>query len=112
MRELVLDMAYTKIRSDCHGLYVRTNACVYRPQQTPLSYPVQKTTRGKKCFSLCNGDSAFSVGAEVKVHHVTQSPFCSVEVGYIEEYWHCHGTYINPEGGYHKSETVWRPRTD
>lgn len=98
-------MAETKIRADRHGLYVRTNGSVYRPQKSITSYPTR--------YSLQHGyDTAFKEGMEVTVQVIRATPFCRVVWMLKGEEWQSHGAYaqlINGKFRHISSEMCWSP---
>jgi len=93
----------TKIKSDSHGLYVRTNGNVYRPVKSKNSY----TTLGTSDL----GWTIFAESEEVRINHVSQSPWCRIRhitIDKMYEYWHSHGVYI-VAGKNINSELCWMP---
>lgn len=88
-----------KVRSDAHGLYVRTDWRIYRPVKAKGSHYISHAVNSRE-----DGTSAFVVGSEVSARHRTQTPFCVVKAAGIEEYWHSHGEYTGK-----KSEACWEP---
>jgi len=94
----------TKIKQDSHGLYVRTNSEVYRPQRTVHSYSNRLAT---------DGTTVFRVGQAVAARQVFQSPFCRVQNGTVE-FWHGHGSYLKWSDAARKTVTIpsdecWKP---
>jgi hypothetical protein len=81
-------MAKTKVKQDSHGVYVCTNASIYRPWKTPHSPTIKHAVN-----SIEDGETKFSTGDLVNVRNKTQTPLCVVKAGGIEEYWHSHGCY-------------------
>ena len=94
-------MAKTKVDKDKHGIFVRTNGCVYRPVETQFSYPIFQ------CNVRKDGTSSYSDGETVKVTNVARAPFCKVlnPVQKHEEWWHSHGPYMS-----NKTEKCWVPK--
>lgn len=97
----------TKIRSDVHGLYVRTNGAIYRPYRSEY-------TEGYRVN--VNGESKFIADDRVKVSAVSQSCLCRVGVGTSGiEFWSMHGSYWDKnrpgKPGYPNvlSEECWKP---
>lgn len=94
----------SKIRSDSHGLYVRTNGSVYRPVKAKYSYSTLEASD--------LGWTIFLESEAVRVSHVSQSPFCRVKHktnDKMYEFWHSHGSYIGPDGKNINSEFCWQP---
>lgn len=92
-------MANTKVRKDEHGLYIRTNGNVYRPQETPWSYWRHDTAKGT---------TFFTDGQVLKVAAVSQTPFAKLRAADgSEELWHTHGMYIGK-----KSTDCWQPKAE
>ncbi|HDR9105403.1 TPA: hypothetical protein QDB04_002244 [Burkholderia vietnamiensis] len=92
-------MGTTKVKSDVHGLYVRTDGQVYRPVRTPYGYTISHVVNSRE-----DGTSAFAEGEAVRARHGSGTPFCVVRARDVEEYWHGHGVYIGK-----KSEECWTP---
>lgn len=93
-------MAKTKIKSDIHGLYVKTDGRVYRPVASTNSYYISHTLNSRE-----DGTSAFVKGQEVNAHHRSQTPFAVVKADGVEEYWHSHGEYIG-----RPTDMCWAPK--
>ena len=91
-------MVKSKVREDVHGLYVRTDGHVYRPQPSRHSYPSPWAAKGS---------SKYKAGDEVLIE--VASPYCKVkprEEGAWEG-WHDHGVYaVSPRK---KPEECWEP---
>jgi hypothetical protein len=90
-------MAETRIRRDAHGLYVRTDGAVFRPERTRHTY----TSRG--------AGEGWSEGERVKAHHISQTPDArlrSLDRPGQEGVWHSHGSYIAP---HRTSDEAWMP---
>lgn len=94
-------MATTKVKSDVHGLYVRTDGRIYRPVRTPYGYTISHALNSRE-----DGTSAFADGDEVRARHQSSTPFCVVRANDVEEYWHSHGVYLGK-----KSVECWTPVT-
>ena len=93
-------MATTRVRRDCHGLYVLTNGQVYRPQKAELV--------NLRRYHLENGyTTRFTEGMEVKVGHITQTAFCRVKTDERTEEWCAHGVYRGKPAK--RSEECWVP---
>lgn len=92
-------MPHTKVKSDSHGLFVRTDGMVFRPQPARTSHPHP---------NACQGESIFVSGDVVSVNHITQSPLCSVSNSTGRQLWHSHGVYLSP---YRRSNECWNPRS-
>ena len=84
-----------RVRVDEHGPWVRTNGCVYRPQEAKYSYLNLMEVK----------TSRYGDGDEVKVRHISQSPHARVG----EEVWASHGAYVL-DGRFLSSERCWNPR--
>jgi hypothetical protein len=89
-------MRATKIRSDCHGIFVRVNGCIFRPIASTGTYKLFGTTD--------RGNSAYTVGQQVKVMHVQHTPFAKICTPGRQEYWHTHGCYLGMQ-----STDCWSP---
>lgn len=99
-------MAKTKVRSDSHSLYVRTNGSVYRSISSLWSYNNPES----------GATSSFVENEDVNVYHIKGSPFCKVKgfskiIGCeIKEVWHSHGSYFEKDSVKQiSSENVWNP---
>ncbi len=80
-------MATTKIRQDSHGLYVRANGSVFRPEKSKSCYPMKYHIQEGYITKL-------SFQQEVKVKHISGTPMCSIMVGDRNEVWNSHGSYL------------------
>lgn len=94
-------MAKTKIREDSHGVYVRTNGSVYRPQNSEWCYDT---------VCALKGVSMFSVGAAGNVKNLRYTPYAQVSVNNHSEIWYSHGCYYDKQGKIISSELVWSPK--
>jgi len=95
-------MPSTKVKSDSHGLYVRTDGKLYRPVKTIDAYPL-----GRSADLRDDGTSVFKEGSQVQARHLSGTPFCVVKDGAgAEEHWHSHGMYLGV-----KSTGCWQPVT-
>lgn len=98
----------TKIRSDSHGLYVRTDGSVYRPFETPCSYDDSQ--------AALRGITQFAEGEEIKVSHIAGSPFARLRGADTRDFsnrvelWHSHGCYYDKQGKIRKSDDLWEPK--
>lgn len=79
-----------KLKVDKNGRYwIKTNGNVYRPDKTKYDYPIVGRTY----------ETVFKVGEEVKVRHITQSPFIEVtDARGTREVWGYHGSYYDKAG--------------
>lgn len=89
-----------KINKDVHGLFIRTDGQVFRPQPTPHSYPTKYTT---------TGTTEFENGEDVRARHISQTPFAQIIGNGKLEWWHAHGCYISDAGKYIQSKEIWNP---
>lgn len=88
------------IKRDSHGLYLRVDGSVFRPE------------RGRYCEGYrMAGMSNLSEGDLVKARHISQTPLCKVRFGddVIVEAWCSHGTYFDKTGKIIQSDDVWSP---
>lgn len=92
-------MNKTKIKSDKHGLYVRTNGTIYRPQTSINSYPTPYNNWGDGI------ESVMKEGDVVKVGAINQTPFCKIVKNKTEERWNMHESLEKSKN----SETYWLP---
>jgi hypothetical protein len=93
-------MPTTKVRRDEHGLYVRTDGHVFRPQLSRSSYPHQN-----------NPDpTRFQEDWIVKVSHIGGSPLCRIATHSRDysEVWNSHGQYFMA-GHQRASAECWLP---
>jgi len=91
-------MPTTKIKKDSHGLYVRTDGSIFRPQQSNYRYEI---------INDINGQSKYKEGETIKAYHCSQTPLAKVG----DEYWFSHGCYIGFKDGKTfnlKSDDVWK----
>ena len=98
-------MPKSKVRQDCHSVYVRTNGHVYRPVDRIHGY-LTPTSIGYVTVNT----TAFKQGDDVIVSHISQTPHCKVQdlSKMIYEKWQSHGMYL--DGNKNKpSEEYWRP---
>jgi len=95
-------MAWTKVRQDKHGKFVRTNGRIYRPQLAKLEhYAPDRAVR-----------TSLEAGVKVWVYAVAQTSFCAVaKRPRIPRpmLWGSHGMYMTG-GKTIRSELVWRPK--
>ena len=91
--------AATKIRRDCHGLFVRTNGSVFRPQESEHSYYIKH---------IYPNENGFSEGEQARVSFINGSPNCKVVRGDYLEVWYAHGVYGRYGQG--SSENCWDPK--
>jgi hypothetical protein len=96
-------MPTTRIRRDEHGLYVRTDGQVFRPEPSRGSYP-----HGNNPLP-----STFVENAAVHVEHLSGTPLCRVatHVRDYSETWNSHGQYLQA-GGLRKSRDCWTPPSE
>lgn len=92
-----------KIKQDKHGLYIRTNGSIYRPQLSVI--------HSHQCTSdMDRGDNTeFKNKQEVNAHHISQTPWASLEFEGHKEVWYSHGNYFSPPKGI-KTEDCWFPK--
>lgn len=91
----------TRVKSDVHGLYVRTDGSVFRP--------VAAAHIMMTAISADDGTSVFAVGSEVQARHIGGSPFAVIRDAEHKEYWHSHGCYIGADGKQIASDQLWEP---
>ena len=91
-----------KIKSDKHGLYIRTGGYVFRPVETDYNYHFKDTVNDSK--------SKFAAGEAASYRHISQTPHAKVTVNGVTEIWHSHGCYFDSAGKTVPSEQVWRPK--
>jgi hypothetical protein len=98
----------TKVRSDSHGLYIRTGGYVFRPQLAIYSYLMNPDVKA--------GTTRYHEGDAVKAYHMSQTPHAKVKdvSGPHSEIWHSHGCYISNVAGVGcktlSSEILWSPK--
>ena len=99
-------MAKSKIRKDRHGLYVRANYYIFRPQRAEFEPDHANRTWESR---LIGGEPAM-------LNPIAQTSHCTVKAkawnGTVKEVWGSHGTY-RPEwmgGILRDSELVWNPK--
>jgi len=81
------------IRSDIHGLYLKSGGYLFRPiLPTDSEYP---------------SGTKHSAGIKVKAGHIGGSPYCRVGDKNDCEYWYSHGDYFDSSTQKHiKSELL------
>lgn len=92
----------TRVRIDIHGLYLKTDGQIFRPQPTVHSVLGMDWKPSDPIL-------IFHAGQHVNAKHVNQTPDAKVtnERG-ISTYWHSHGTYCSV-GKDKDSEECWNP---
>lgn len=93
-------MILSKIKSDEHGLYVRINGGIMRPEKCE-----HDQHHIKRVFK-----SKFKEGDEVKLSHITQTPFAKLIKDDITEVWCSHGCYFDGKGKQIDSNKIWNPK--
>jgi len=94
-------MPLLKIKSDEHGLYIKNNGGIVRPDKCEYDQ-----LHFKRIFK-----SKFKDGEIVKVSHITQTPLSKLIKDDIIEVWCSHGCYFNGNGENIKSVNIWKPKT-
>jgi hypothetical protein len=92
-------MAKTKIRRDTHGLYLRTDGRLYRPQPVPDS------------GSVASGASYMREGETINASHPSGCCFAILRdrARDVKEFWYDHGTYYGVNGiGNIPSDLLWK----
>lgn len=87
-----------KVAIDKHGVYVKVNGYVYRPQSSKFD-----KKHSKRVFV-----SVLESGTEVKTSKIKATPFASVSVDKVEEWWCSHGPFLGI-GGAIPTESLWFP---
>ena len=83
---------------------------MYRPVETPWSYYVTQ--------AAVQGITQFAEGEEIKVSHVTGSPFARLRGADTRDFsnrvelWHSHGCYYDDQGKIRKSDELWEPKAE
>lgn len=81
---------------------------MYRPFETLWSYHVTQ--------AAVSGATQFKEGEEIKLGHVTGSPFARLrgpdtrDLSNRAELWHGHGCYYDDHGKIRKSDELWEPK--
>lgn len=112
-------MKTNTVKRDAHGLYVRTDASVFRPVLTRWSYPVMQPAALAKLKAGQHplvGDpyspdpELFKEGEAVAARHVNQTPYARVQTpDGRQAFWWSHGSYYTG-GGTVPSEACWTPK--
>jgi hypothetical protein len=87
-----------KVAIDSHGVYVKVNGYVYRPQASKFDRKHSKRVMV----------SVLGAGTEVRTLKIKATPFASVSVGEVEEWWCSHGPFLGI-GGAVPTESLWFP---
>lgn len=92
----------TKIRTDAHGVYIRTGGYVFRPVQNRYSHMLGATDHGV---------TSFAPGEVVRARHMAGTPRARVKANGREEIWHSHGCYFDKtDGSIIPSDQLWVER--
>lgn len=95
------NMNKTKIKVDKHGLFIKANGGIYRPQMSKHSYATYNNNYGVGIETKLNK------GDVVKVNVIRQTPFCKLITADIVEYWNSHeSNNIDSKD----SEDYWMPK--
>ncbi len=101
-------MAKTKVRLDSHGMYIRINGGIFRPQPSTQAYFCGHLGFKRFNINLHPGNTVMAV-------FNSGTPMCRIYDPVkpkIFDLWHTHGTYFYHVDGklkYKNSEDVWAP---
>ncbi len=89
------------VRKDRHGLYVKADLRIFRPEREKHEADYVDRTYV----------SQFPEGTKVTTRVVSQTSHCRLNsTGFDWEVWVSHGSYTNGYGIHWDSETIWDPR--
>ena len=91
-----------RIKRDSHGLYLRVDGSVFRPE-------LARYCEGYVVLSF--GSSNLAEGDLVKARHLSQTMLCKVRFGddVVVETWFSHGSYLDDALRTIRSDDVWSP---
>lgn len=103
-------MIKARIQQDSHGLYVRTNGTLFRPQRSTKSIPVAD---GADNFDEYYRETPTQFSTR-ELAHIRLFLTCGVlrvvsASRDLREVWHDHGSYYADGGGRIPSDQVWSP---